>query len=299
MMMKKIFLPVILLIMLANATAQNQNSESMLLQNIQELLGRHKGFFAIAYKNVQSGETILWNENVIFHAASTMKTPVMVEVYKQIADGSINLSDSILVKNEFKSIVDGSLYQLNPVDDSQQELYQQVGKKIPIATLVYEMIINSSNLATNMVIEMVDAKNVTATMRQLGANDMQVLRGVEDSKAYALGLNNATTAFDLMVLFDKMSNGKIISQKACDEMIRVLLDQQHNTLIPAKLPKEVKVAHKTGTITGVHHDSGIVFLPDGRKYVLVMLSKNLENVDKSTEAMAEVSALIYQYFISK
>ncbi len=223
-MMKKIFLPLILFIMLANASAQNQNSATMLLQNIQELLGSHKGFFAFAFKNVQTGETILWNEKASFHAASTMKTPVMVEVYKQIGEGKINLLDTVIVKNEFKSIVDGSLYQLNPVDDSQQELYQKVGKKIRIATLVYEMIINSSNLATNMVIEMVDAKNVTATMRQLGAYDMQVLRGVEDIKAYALGLNNTTTAFDLMVLFDKMANGKINSQKACDEMIRVLLD---------------------------------------------------------------------------
>ncbi len=289
----------ILLFMTTSKAFTQSNSSSELLQNIQQILNKQEGFFGLAFKNIQSGETILWHEKEIFHAASTMKTPVMVEIYQQVANGRINLTDTIIVKNEFKSIVDGSLYQLSPGDDSQQELYQQIGKKIPISKLVYEMIINSSNLATNMVIELVGAYNVTASMRKLGANDMQVLRGVEDSKAYAQGLNNTTTAYDLMVLFEKMAEGKIINPKACEEMIRVLFDQQHNTLIPAKLPKEVKVAHKTGTITGVHHDSGIVFLPDGRKYVLVILSKNLKQVDPSTESMARVSEMIYQYFIAK
>jgi beta-lactamase class A len=78
-------------------------------------------------------------------------------------------------------------------------------------------------------------------------------------------------------------------------MIDILLDQRFNDIIPAKLPKEVKVAHKTGSITGVRHDSGIVFLPDGRKYILVLLSKDLQDADAGIEAMANVSEMIYNY----
>ena len=268
------------------------------LKNIQALLGEQKGVFALAFADLQTGEEILWNAGMNYHAASTMKTPVMIEVYKQVAAGKLILSDSVLVKNEFKSIVDGSSYSLNPADDSQQELYAMVGKKIPLSELVYQMIILSSNLATNLIIEMVDAKAVTASMRALGAENIQVLRGVEDQKAFDNGLNNTVTAYDLMLIYKAIAAGRVVDQKSCDDMIRVLLDQKHNTLIPALLPKEVKVAHKTGSITGVHHDSGIVFLPDGRKYVLVILSKNLADEKTATPAMAKASEMIYHYVVN-
>ena len=146
--------------------------------------------------------------------------------------------------------------------------------------------------------EMLDGKKITQTMRGLGAKNIQVLRGVEDGKAFERGLNNTTTAYDLMVIYDKIASHQVVNPKACDEMIGVLLDQKHNSIIPALLPKGVKVAHKTGSITGVHHDSGIVFLPDGTKYVLALLSKNLENDPAATGAMARVSEMIYQYVIA-
>ena len=157
------------------------------------------------------------------------------------------------------------------------------------------MIIWSSNLATNLVIERVGAQNVTQTMRELGAKDIQVRRGVEDNKAFAQGLNNTTTAYDLMVIFDKIANGQAVSSEASKAMITTLLDQKFNTVIPAKLPKAVKVAHKTGSVKGVRQDSGIIFLPDGRKYVLVLLSKGIQDDAVTCTAMATLSEWIYQY----
>jgi beta-lactamase class A len=242
---------------------------------------------------------ILINEQEKYHAASTMKTPVMIEVFKQAAEGKFSLNDSFVIKNEFKSIADSSLFSLSPEDDSDKELYKHLGEKRTLSALVYDMIIVSSNLATNMVIELVNAKNVTQTMRALGARSIQVLRGVEDSKAYQKGLSNTTTAHDLMVIFEKIAGGETVSAEASQAMIEILLDQRFNDIIPARLPKDVKVAHKTGDITGVRHDSGIVFLPDGRKYVLVLLSKNLEKTEAGIAAMAEVSEMIYQYVTSK
>lgn len=296
----KLILQLLLITCMGTITyAQNGNkNRDTLLHNIQSELGRQKGFFAFAFKNLSTGETITWNEHESFHAASTMKTPVMIEVFKQVAAGKFSLIDSVMVKNEFKSIVDSSSYQLNPADDSQQDLYKLVGTRQPLSDIVYQMIIMSSNLATNIIMEMLDGKKITKTMRELGANDIQVLRGVEDGKAFAKGLNNTTTAYDLMVIYDKIASHQVVNSNACDEMIRILIDQKHNSMIPAFLPKEVKVAHKTGSITGVHHDSGIVFLPDGTKYVLALLSKNLENDQAATGAMARVSEMIYQYVIA-
>jgi beta-lactamase class A len=268
-----------------------------LTQAIHDTLARHEGRFAVAFKDLSTGACIYVNEHETFHAASTMKTPVLVEVYKQAAEGKFSLSDSILVKNEFRSIVDSSTYSLNPADDSEQQLYSLIGTKRTLYQLVYDMIIMSSNLATNLVIEKVDAKKVTQTMRQLGAPDIQVLRGVEDSKAFQQKLNNTTTAYDLMMIFEKIGMGKAVDSAASSAMVKILLDQHFNDMIPAHLPKEVRVAHKTGNITGVLHDSGIVFLPDSRRYVLVLLSRDIKDENAIKGAMANISHLIYRYMM--
>lgn len=268
-------------------------------KEVTEILSREKGTFAVAFKDLQTGETLFINEREIFHAASTMKTPVMIEVFHQAREGRFSLNDSVVLKNEFHSIVDQSIFSLSAADDSEQELYKHLGEKRTIDALMYDMIISSSNLATNMIIELVDASKVTQTMRGLGAYDIQVLRGVEDNKAYEKGMNNVTTAYDLMILFEAIANHELVSEEASERMEKILLDQRFNEIIPAHLPSEVKVAHKTGNIAGVQHDSGIVILPDGRKYVLVLLSKDLEDEDYAINAMAEVSKKIYEHILKE
>ena len=264
----------------------------------KELSGR-KGTFAVAFKDLKTGNEVRINDDVVYHAASTMKTPVLIEVYRQAAEGRFSLTDSIELKNEFKSIVDGSLYSLDSSDDSEKELYRHIGEQRTIDSLVYQMIIVSSNFATNLVIQKVGAENVTSYMRKLGAHDIQVLRGVEDGKAFQKGLNNIITAHDLLVIFEKIARGEVVNDAASKAMINILLDQRFNEIIPALLPPEVKVAHKTGSITHVHHDSGIVMLPDGRKYVLVLLSKDWENEEEAIRIMANISLLIYKYVTKK
>lgn len=272
---------------------------SQLKEDVLNTFSSTEGDFAVAFKDLTTGETLLINEKEVFHAASTMKTPVMIEVYKQVANGKLSLDDSIEVKNQFKSIVDSTLYSLDPEEDSELELYNQIGTKKIIGDIVYDMIISSSNLATNIVIELVDGKKVTQTMRKIGAPDILVLRGVEDQKAFEAGLSNTTTAYDLMVIFEQLAKGEAVNPEADQQMIDILLDQKFNEIIPAQLPQEVKVAHKTGFITGVHHDSALVILPDGRKYVLVTLSKNLKDEDAGIAAMAKASKLIYDYVTNK
>jgi len=269
--------------------------QEKLLADIRNYLPKDNGIYAVAYFDISSGEKILIHEHETFHAASTMKTPVMIEVYKQASEGKFALTDSIDIKNEFKSIVDGSPFSLKPEDDSEPEIYNKIGRKETIYNVLYGMIIASSNLATNLLIEKVDARNVMETMRGYGAHDIKVLRGVEDTKAFRQGLNNQVTANDLMLVFEKIARGEAVSPEASDAMINILLDQKFNTMIPAQLPKNVKVAHKTGWITGVHHDSGIVILPNGRKYVLILLSKELKDEEAGVKVLATVSKMIYDY----
>lgn len=288
---KLIFVAVVLSQCFFSCGEKNKTFE----EEIKKELAKQPGIYGLAFKDLSTGEELFINEHEVFHAASTMKTPVMIEVFKQANEGRFSLSDSIVIKNTFKSIVDGSEFSLDSAEDSEQKLYTLTSTKRTLDSLVYDMIIVSSNLATNIIIELVDAKKVTQSMRDLGAKDIQVLRGVEDDKAFAEGLINSTTPYDLMLIFEKMANGETVNKQASEAMIDILLDQRFNTIIPAKLPKSVKVAHKTGSINGVHHDSGIVFLPDGRKYVLVILSKNLKDDDAATAVMANVSEIIYKH----
>jgi len=267
---------------------------------VRQELSRSPGIFAVAFRDLEdTARTLLINDTVLFHAASTMKTPVMIEVYRQAAQGRFDLDDSLVVKNTFYSIVDSSEYSMDIGEDSEEKLYGQIGQKASIKELVIDMITYSSNLATNIVIDLLDAKKVTQTMRELGAPYIQVLRGVEDIKAYRQGLSNRTTAYDLMVIFEKLGRGEVVSEAASQEMIDILLDQHFNDVIPAQLPEAVQVAHKTGWITQVRHDSGLVLLPDGRKYVLVLLSKDWESDELATEVMANISKRIYDFYVAE
>jgi beta-lactamase class A len=294
--MKKCLMLLVGLLAFLSGYAQKQpHSLEALKKQIEARLNLVEGEFAVAFKDLKTGEALYINEKTNFHAASTMKTPVMIEVFRQAKSGKFKLTDSILVKNEFKSIVDGSPYSMDIGDDSADGLYDKIGRKMTIYDLTYLMITVSSNLATNILIDLVGAKNANATMRQMGANDIQVLRGVEDNKAYDLGLNNTVTAFDLALIFEKIARKEPVGKKASKQMLQILFDQKFKEIIPAKLPKEAKVAHKTGSITGVQHDSGIVFLNKGKKYVLVLLSRKLKDTQAGVAALAEVSGMVYDF----
>jgi CubicO group peptidase (beta-lactamase class C family)/beta-lactamase class A len=258
--------------------------------------GRHpEGNFAVAVKDLSTGKTFFINERENFHAASTMKTPVMIEAYKQAAAGKFAITDSIVIKNKFRSIVDGSDYSLDSADDSEHDLYTRIGSKLPIYDVLHRMITMSSNLATNIMIDLVGAKNANATMRDLGAKDIQVLRGVEDDKAFEKGMNNTVTAYDLMLVMETIAQGKAVNKESSDAMIKILMDQHFTDKIAKKLPAGVKVASKSGSIASISHDSGIVFLPDGRKYIVVLLSRGVEDYDYVNSTLANVSRLIYNY----
>ncbi|MEX1138717.1 MAG: serine hydrolase [Bacteroidota bacterium] len=278
-------------ILLTILPAQSDSLRERLTARIESI----EGTVAVAFHDLATNTQILINDREMFHAASTMKTPVMVELFRQADEGGTRLDDSLLIENSFRSIVDGSTYTMDLRDDSDDSMYGMIGKQMTVRDLIYRMITVSSNLAANILVELADARKVTRTMRAIGADSIQVLRGVEDLKAFDAGLNNQTNAYDLMLIFKAMADGSIASIPACKEMIDILADQKLNDLIPAQLPPGTRIAHKTGSITGVEHDGGIVFLADGRKYVLVILSKDLKDRGQGKKAIADISRLLYDH----
>jgi len=263
-----------------------------LMEKVKKILTESKAEVAVAFYDFTTNKSILINENIVFHAASTMKTPVMLEVFRQAEQGFFSLDDSIVIKNSFCSIVDSSEYSMNITDDSDGDLYKLIGNKTTIYDLVFKMITESSNLATNLLIDLIKPSNIMTTLKNYGINGVNVLRGVEDQLAYEQGLNNTVTALGLMTMYKKMAKKELVSENASNEMINILTNQKHRSMIPALLPEGTITATKSGSITGIRHDSGIIFMPDGRKYVMVFLSKNVVDIQQTNNLCARIAKLL-------
>ena len=253
-------------------------------------------FVGIYYRNlVQPGDTIAIDADSVFHAASTMKIAVMIQLYREVDAGELSLSQKVVVHNQFASIVDGTPYQLDAKDDADSGLYAMGGQAVSLRELMVRMIQRSSNFATNTVIALVGASRVDSTAHALGATRMRVLRGVEDGKAFAAGLNNVTSARDLAALLLAIYDHRAASAADCADMLDVLMGQAFNTEIPAGLPPGTRVAHKTGQITGVLHDAAIVYPNDRSPYVLVVLTRGIPDEHAAQSLITRISRTIYTH----
>ena len=203
----------------------------------------------------------------------------------------------MLVKNEFVSIADGSKCSLSIEDDSETDLYQRIGKSFSIRELIFRMITVSSNLATNLLVERVTPQRTTQFMQELETNDVVVQRGVEDNKAFRLGLNNAATARGLMHILLKLAKREVVSPQDSNEMIEILLQQKFNEMIPAQLPVNVLVAHKTGWTGKYYHDVGIIFPPNGNAFVLAVMTKGFETEGEAHSFIASLAKMVYEDWI--
>ena len=247
---------------------------------------------AVAFRTLDGGDELLIHPDVEYHAASTMKVPVMIELYRQARAGALRLEDEMPIVNEFHSIVDGSPYKLDVSDDSDADVYKRVGGRMSYRALCEAMITVSSNFAANLLIERLGAKRIQATTDALGAPGMHVLRGVEDGKAFSKGLNNTTTARALMTLMEKIAKGQAVDKAASDEMIGILERQKFNDRIPAGLPPGTRVAHKTGEITRIQHDAAIVYTD--RPFVLVVLVRGVQDPKAGSALAAAITRVLYE-----
>jgi len=249
------------------------------------------------YRDLITTDSVDINADMRFHAASTMKVPVMVQVFRDADAGRLRLNDRVEVVNSFRSLADSSPFTLDRADDSDSSLYRKVGQQVAVKDLVSLMITVSSNLATNNLMQRVSTSDLRATLGGLGADSVSVLRGVEDGAAFRAGLSNTTTARGLGVVFDAIANGRAASARACGEMVRILKRQRFREAIPRGLPRGARAAHKTGTITGVRHDAGIIYWRDRPRYVLVVLTRGLEDQAVSARLIAELTAMVQAHAV--
>ncbi|HWS72535.1 MAG TPA: serine hydrolase [Thermoanaerobaculia bacterium] len=268
-------------------------SEVSLYRNIVKIRQEHAlEDLGISFYDGQT--TIQWsyNADLYFHAASTMKLAVLLGVFRQVERGELTLESAVHVRNRFTSIVNQEPFMLDLGRDADPNVYGHLGKTLTVRELAYWMITLSSNLATNLLIDVVGVNTIQQALDELDIDGIKVLRGVEDSAAFDAGLNNEVTANGLMKLLRTIAEGKAYSQTASDEMLKIMLEQQYRSGIPAGLPKAARVAHKTGNISTVHHDAGVVYLEGRKPYVLVILTQFRPEMGRGS-AVADVSRDIF------
>ena len=268
-------------------------SEVSLYRNVLKIKSDHAlESLGIAFYDAQT--TIQWayNGDQYFHAASTMKLAVLLGVFRQVERGELTLDSPVHIRNRFTSIVNQQPFMLDLGSDADPDVYGHLGKTLTIRELAYWMITKSSNLATNLLVEIVSVPTIQHALDELEIDGIRILRGVEDQAAFEAGLNNEVTANGLLKLLRLVADGRAYSKKSSDEMLNIMLEQQYRSGIPAGLPKAARVAHKTGNISTVHHDAGIVFVEDRKPYALVILTQFSAESTRGT-AVADVSRDIY------
>jgi beta-lactamase class A len=210
-----------------------------------------------------------------FHAASTMKLPVMMEAFRQQAAGKLNLSEWVEVYNRFASVWDGSPYSTDPGEDADPAIYEQIGTRLPLLDLVTRMITKSSNLATNIMVDRLGVENIQELMARLGASDMRVFRGVEDYAAYGQGIYNRATPRAMGHLLKVLASGQEFGSGDSHAMLEILSRQEHRQGIPRGILDAKRICHKTGNLDASFHDGAVIEDNGGRSFVLVAFSEGL------------------------
>jgi beta-lactamase class A len=265
-----------------------------LRQECEHILSESKAVaFAVAVHDYESGLRLSMNANRHFHAASTMKVAILLAIAKAIDDERIRPNDTLHVRNRFRSAIDRTPFRIDAESDGYPQLHKLVGRTAKISDLTEWMIVSSSNLATNLLLDYITVEEAQRVLRDAGVSGIELRRGVDDTKAHEQNFNNETTAEGLLQLFTTL-RGDFLSKASREMAINILLQQRFNSMIPAPLPAHASVAHKTGEISTACHDAGIVYLPEREPYILVVLTEVAPEANGRRETIAKISGIVFQ-----
>ena len=252
---------------------------------------------AIAIDDLETGATFQYHADRWFHAASTIKLAILIGVYGAIHRGDLLPQSRVHVRNRFLSAYDGSPYRVRIDRDANAEVHAEVGRTLRVSELAQHMIASSSNLATNLLLDLVGLDVLQRTLDGFGIEGIDLRRGVEDELAFEHGINNRVTAHGLVSLLRLIGEERAFSPELSRAMLDVLYSQQFRSGIPAGLPREARVAHKTGDISTIAHDAGLVYLPDRKPYALAVLTEWEPSTQGRSATIAAASYLAYSALI--
>jgi beta-lactamase class A len=248
-------------------------------------ISRARGTYEVAIYDFQTGESVLVNAHRFVHAASLIKLPIMMSTFSLVDRGEMTLDDRVCVREWYKSLVNGALFHVDPI--------ASLGDTATIRQLLKSMVTVSDNVAANALIEHIGINRIGDFFASQNYTETSLIRFLMDEQAHKQHLDNTMSAYDAMRMLRDIEQERGLQHESCSEMLNLLLAQMHNEKIPAVLPTQVKIAHKTGSIAAVEHDAGIIYLPNGRKYILVFMSADLPDNQTGINAARAVSRTVY------
>ncbi|MEA2766457.1 MAG: beta-lactamase class [Gemmatimonadaceae bacterium] len=251
---------------------------------------------AVALHDLETGFDLRYKEDRWFHAASTIKVPILLGAFAAIDRGDLLPHSRVHIRNRFLSVVEDIPFRVESDRDANSAVHNAIGKMMRVDELAYHMITTSSNLATNLLLGVIGTDAVNQTLRELDVDEgIELRRGVEDELAFDKDINNRVTAEGLLRILVMLAEGKAFSPALSRRMMDILHGQEFNQGIPARLPKGARVAHKTGEISTVAHDAGVVYLPKRKPYVLVILTEWDAAATGRSRTIAGISHAIYEF----
>jgi beta-lactamase class A len=272
----------------------DETKTETLRQECERILRESKAVaYAVTVHDYETGLRLTLNADRRFHAASTIKVAILLAIGKAIDEAQIGSDDTLHVRNRFRSAIDRSAFRIDGESDGYPQLHKLIGRTAKISDLTEWMIVSSSNLATNLLLDYLTVEEVQKVLREAGVSGINLRRGVDDTKAHEQNFNNETTAEGLRQLFATL-RGDFLSKASRDMAIKILLQQRFNSMIPAPLPAHASVAHKTGEISTACHDAGIVYLPEREPYILVVLTEVAPDSNNRRETVAKISEIVFR-----
>lgn len=229
-----------------------------------------------------------------FHAASTIKVAILLGVYASIHHGWLLPHSRLHVRNRFRSAVDGHPFRVAADRDANSDVHSAIGKMMRVSELSLHMIATSSNLATNLLLDLVGLDTVQHALDELRLDGIDIRRGVEDERAFERGINNRVTADGLVQLLRLIAEERAFSPQLSRAMLDILHAQEFRNGIPARLPPAVRVAHKTGEISTIAHDAGVVYPANRKPYVISILTEWTPDGANRKSTIAEASHAVYE-----
>ncbi|MGZ3517812.1 MAG: serine hydrolase [Vulcanimicrobiaceae bacterium] len=236
------------------------------------------GRVAMEIRDLATGYTSAFNANAVMPAASTIKIPIMVEVFRQMELGSFDLNRRVELLPQDKDWGSGSLCD------------EPIGSTFPVSRLLDEMITVSDNTAANMLIRLVGRTHINHTMSGLGLHHTRLADYIRTA-GWNVRTTLRTTPNDMVTLLTRMAKDELIDSWSSKQMIAILEADEINTLLPAPLP-QVPIAHKTGSFSDTLNDVGIVYSP-GAPYVIAVMTTNLPTLSAGRTFIHDVSRLAY------
>jgi beta-lactamase class A len=262
-------------------------------KEIFRILSGLDGDAGLYAEDIETGETLTVNPDRVFPSASVIKLPLLSLLLEDGRDGRVDLERPAPIEPRNRVGGTGIL----------RELPENLS--LPLSSLAKLMIVLSDNVATNAIIDAVGMDRVNGHCRERGLTATSLQRKMMDFDAIGKGRNNYTSAGDIGKMLALVSRGEWTSPEISSAIVKFMAGQQLRSKLPALLPVEeaaegrpspgkVCVANKTGDLDRIQHDVGVFTLPDGRRYVIAMLTAGLSSDREGIAAIAEVSLAVYR-----